>query len=235
MYYTIIHLACSNAGATGPAMAFNNTWSLFSGPANVKNAYGDSLYYYQSGISWANQCNTIDCLLESKNGQCQSWVELLQYAGIINGNQFLIVFAKPSIVGDSLFIKNWSTTGFTYGVPPYIYRMYTGNFSPNPPVGFDLVNGSMGDLSNGSGLAGQNTTTPAEKVFGTHVLFRPAWSFFYYDPSYGLSYTGSSHFKSAAVFGFCNSIITQGSPPGPYRNRTDVAPSSNENVNFTEF
>jgi hypothetical protein len=83
----------------------------------------------------------------------------------------------------------------------------------------------FGDLVNKPGLAGQGTSTPSEKVFGSHYVIHVLDSALlaavsggpYFDPSYGQIYTGPLNFESSAVDGYAlrdeHSISIPGTPP----------------------
>jgi hypothetical protein len=71
---------------------------------------------------------------------------------------------------------------------------------PLPP------NGIFGDLTSDTGAAGQNSATPAEKFFGSHYIVKAPSGLSvggpYFDPSYGVTYSGDCAFESQAVAGY---------------------------------
>ena len=197
LFHTVVHLACKNTGATDTNAAAANTWALFSGK-NVMTWGGTNLVYYQAGIAWANNVTTVEGLLLAKNGQCNSWRELLESAWLVNG-----IASQPATVstvvnpGQQIFlVKNWVFGSPTLtNDPPYNY-LFLLNASNRSMVGV----GNYGDVQNGSGTPGQNSPTPAEKAFGYHFIQK--FNNIYYDPSYGTNYTGAADFQTTAIAGY---------------------------------
>jgi hypothetical protein len=67
------------------------------------------------------------------------------------------------------------------------------------------ANDTYGDLTSLSTLAGQNSSPPAEKFFGSHYIVQvdltgvtPS----FYDPSYGVTYSGPDDFEDKAIVGY---------------------------------
>ncbi len=205
LYHTVVHLACTNPGATDASTAAANTWAMFSngtGPANVKTWDGWILYYYKTNIAWAvgsdgNQNTKVNQLLRDGNGQCDSWRQLLESAWLVNGitSQGATV-STVNDPGQKLFLlNNWTYDGSTFtNTPPYNYLFILN--SDYSMVGV----GNYGDLQNDSGVAGQNSPTPAEKAFEYHFIQKLNGT--YYDPSYGVTYSSASDFENKAVAGY---------------------------------
>jgi len=64
-------------------------------------------------------------------------------------------------------------------------------------------------MNNIIGADGQNSPTPAEKIFGRHFIL--SLNGIYYDPSYGLTYTNAADFQAQAVAGFAvSNNVTNG-------------------------
>lgn len=72
-----------------------------------------------------------------------------------------------------------------------------------PPFPNDVY----GDLTSLSGIPGQNTATPSEKVFGSHFIVQQGAAF--YDPSYGVTYSGPTDFQTKAVAGYATHIALE--------------------------
>ena len=197
LFRTVVHLACSNPGATTSNTAVANTWALFAG-RNVTTWGGTNLIYYQAGISWANNVTNVAGLLSTGNGQCNAWRELLESAWLANGvNSEMATVSTVVNPGSRIFlVKNWvfGTPTLTND-PPFNY-LFLLNASNGSMVGV----GNYGDLQNGSGAPGQNSATPAEKAFGYHFIQKLNNT--YYDPSYGTNYTGAADFQTTAVAGY---------------------------------
>lgn len=70
------------------------------------------------------------------------------------------------------------------------------------------ADGVYGDLTNKPELRGQNTAPPSEKVFGNHMILKldpnvcPPGKCPYFDPSYGVAYSGPADFEGNAVAGY---------------------------------
>ena len=62
--------------------------------------------------------------------------------------------------------------------------------------------GVYGNLTSDAGLAGQNSPTPSEKIFGFHFIIKADLDGVYYDASYGVTYTGAADFETKAVAGY---------------------------------
>ena len=202
VYHTVVHLACSVSGATTESQAVSNTWSLFSGPADVNTWDGRELAYYKMPLAKISENGgttkslTLQQLLKYGDGQCTAWQGLLDAAWRVNG----VTAEKASVTrrgGGIFLVKEWTTTtGFQWpSTPPQFCKFRIndlGCMSDTIP--------NFGDLSPLPGLKGQNINTPMEKVFTVHNVLKQ--NGFYYDPSYGCIYTGPADFQNQAVFGF---------------------------------
>jgi len=211
---TVAHLACSRAGATSPTSAANNTWSFFPGPGNVKTWDGRTLCYYESGVPWAGSVVDVAGLLEGGNGQCNSWRQLLQGAWALNGLQSTWMKAMPTATGANSFLVNL----WTFGTPSLTNTTYNYclQLNPDPDNGYTMVPTVSGDVVNQQGVAGQNSPTSAEKIFGKHSFPMLSLDNKYYDPSYGANYTDDASFQARAVAGY--SIVTCPVNTNPFAN-----------------
>ena len=68
----------------------------------------------------------------------------------------------------------------------------------------DLRDARHYDTKNIDGLAGQNSKRPSEKIFNFHFIVKALGT--YYDPSYGVTYTGPRGFETAALEGFAGNF-----------------------------
>jgi hypothetical protein len=202
LYHTVVHLACSKPGATTENQAVANTWSFFTGKA-VETWDEQPLHYYEAGVPWANDVTDVGNLLATQNGQCNSWRELLESAWHVNGIVSQGASATSTTSGGFL-VKKWAFGTPTLGVPPYDYYLELNN-----PDG-SMVPSTSGDVQEQSGIAGQNSPSPAERVFGVHYF--QLWNNLYYDPSYGVNYTDAADFQSKAIAGYV--ISTASRTPG---------------------
>ncbi len=75
-----------------------------------------------------------------------------------------------------------------------------------------LGNGDFGDLRAITGIGGQNSPTPAEKVFPNHAIVHAGTSAKpYFDPSYGVRYANEADMETVSVYGFFGHVSY---PPG---------------------
>jgi hypothetical protein len=212
-YRTLAHLACFRPGATPPQAAASNTWLFFPGPGNVRTWDQRTLYYYETNIPWASNYTTVDELLAYTNGQCNSWCRLLQGAWALNGIQSTRMKAASTAAGANTFLVN----RWTFGTPSLTnnasYSYYLG-LNADAVNGFTMVPSVWGDITNTNGAAGQNSPTPAEKIFGVHFFPMLSLDGEYYDPSYGTNYVDDTSFQATAVAGY--SFVTCPANTNPY-------------------
>ena len=71
-----------------------------------------------------------------------------------------------------------------------------------------LLRGISGPVSPTNGVAGQNSPTPAEKIFTSHGVIKNLLDGKYYDPSYGKVYTNAADFEAQAIAGSVASLVT---------------------------
>jgi hypothetical protein len=212
-FHTVVHLACSNDGATTAADALVKTWQLFAlpggGPANVvgwndtTKSWTRRLHYYRPRTTFGqNPWPDTDDLLNSPldTGQCSTWANLFADAIALNGSSSSHVTAQ-SIRHSFFLVKNWR-----FAAPAMLgnWRFQFGGFS------FDMadpVRVVFGELTNRPTIAGQNSApvAPSQKVFSNHQFVRcidAAGTATYYDPSYGVTYADEADFQAKAVAGF---------------------------------
>jgi hypothetical protein len=222
LYQTVLHYACSNAGATDDHTAVANTWSLFAGPSNITawnpstKTYQRSLHYYSKPFSVSPQPVSTTGLLREPDGfgECYSFAQLFQDALLANGISSTGIRITPENIEDSYFlVKNLAFTSVGSLVlqdPIYQWRMIFDHLPPemerlpNPPQP-----NVYGDLTNSPGVPGQGITTPVEKVFGNHYVVE--YDAIYYDPSYGIPHDGpeiaaKGAFEAASIAGYAKSV-----------------------------
>jgi len=206
---TVMRLAVSNEGASTPMGALQNTWALFSGPANINTWDNRRLYYYRNddhvvGFYPASAIDVPGLLTSSSgSGECEALSQLLQDALAVNGIPSLY-FQINTVDGSQMLIKNWAFVPVsTYpSEPVWKWQMLVGFPDPMVPhIPLDLY----GDLLSLTGVPGQNSNPPSEKLFGNHKILavNPTLGVGpYLDPSYGVTYTGSAMFEANAVAGY---------------------------------
>jgi hypothetical protein len=207
-YHTVVHLACSSGHATDANGAVAYTWSQFTtsgtGPANVTTWDGTTkLHYYQGGLFSGIATDTLG-LLSTSDGNCVAWMSLFENAVAVNGttaNSIIILPVAPDI---GFLVKDWTPNAVASytTTPPYNWKLVLPTVNPTmvpTPSG-----GVYGDLTSLVTLYGQNTAPPAEKFFGNHRVALVGST--YYDPSYGVTYTGPADFQATAVWGGVRSV-----------------------------
>lgn len=222
IFQTVANLACSNTGATDPTSALAKTWALFStagGPANPKTVDGRDLYYYQPGFTALdNKYNgqvTVEGLLRLGRGQCGAWARLLEAALLCNGVTSVYVTATLTGPGaDYFWVGQWDDV--TDG-SPFWFQSSAFDMLPTPNGNPLVQAGRYDDPSNrqyflnkltfkGQGTGGSATLCPAQKVFTNHQFLCVGGT--YYDPSYGVTYTGAGNFQQKlAGYGADNGLI----------------------------
>lgn len=216
LYRSVAHHACATTGATTADQAVANSWSRFVGTA-VKTWNNETLYYYQPGISWADDHDYLEELLFYKNGTCVAWKSFLISVFGANGISSTSVGVTPSTSGAGAFlINNWTRNNAGTGSDPsYKWRIVMHTNIHNGSMVPNYNSGNYGDLTSTSTVYGQGTSpnAPAEKIFGAHYIVKrtaDSGGATYYDPSYGITYTGSSKasgeaaFDASSVYGFSN-------------------------------
>lgn len=213
LYHSVVHNACATTGATTADQAVANSWSRFTSAA-TKRWNNGTLYYYQPGIAWANGYSIVDYLMFYGNAQCGAWQGFLKDVFGANGIASTPVQVTTKVAGDVYFaVNNWTLNNTGTGSAPYKWRIV----SHTPTSAWSMVSnynsGNYGDLTSSATLYGQGSSpnAPAEKIFGNHQILKRTSSggtATYYDPSYGVTYTGSSKsageaaFDANSVFGF---------------------------------
>ena len=212
IYITPLWLFCSAAkGSATVADAISKAWTPFAGKNVKTHASLDPmrvdpsvpLHYYKE---WDVENETVQLLLATKDGKCQSWVDLLRFTLVEGGvpqaslsKQIIATQVNP-LVGE-LFIKNWSfatpgtptNPGYshinTFQVPP----VTNSNYKLDAYAGKDAAGvwkfkwGVNSEVTDAAGLAGQNTSNPLS-LFRSHFIVRVGDTI--YDPSYGVSFVG---------------------------------------------
>jgi len=233
LFRTVVHLACSNAGATNADEAVAKNWALFSdststnrhaGPKGV-NGWDETaqtwtrpLYYYQKtgadfrhfGQSAQNSVADLLGTAYGGSGQCGVWADLLAAVFAVNGVSSTVIDATiiPSSGYTLFWVNNWTENDMTIdfnfpGKPGY----FSNDLMPNP------AGGNYGAMSDATGAAGQHSPTPSEKCWGDHAFTQ--YKTLYYDPSYGFIHTGPADLQSNCIKCFGKSDGR--SPTGEYR------------------
>jgi hypothetical protein len=207
LYRTVVHLACTNTGATTEGEAFEKTWECFTN-RSLKTWDGKPLYYYKDGFGWTNSATYTGPLLASAcstnpwagHGQCGSFAYLLKDALAANGVNSIFTTVSTSN-GNSFIVKDWDfpPPPPTTNVYPYKLTLvrevdWSIGMVPAPPGRV------YGDFTKLDTLPGQNTHPPSEEWFLLHFIVK--YGQLYYDPSYGATYTDTNDFEAKAVEGY---------------------------------
>jgi hypothetical protein len=214
---TVLQLAVPVANPYGtpttPSQAFQNTWNQFTG-RSVKTWDGRQLFYYKYGFSAA--CEDTLALLESQNGngQCGSFAHLFQDVLAVNGIASTLTRVTTVDGSSVMAINNWNWMNATptYGPGDWFFQLNFVQASEPYPDMVPWVGNQYGDLTSLAGLPGQNTSMPVEKVFGNHLIIMTAQGIGgpYFDPSYGVPYSGEADFEAKAVAGYVYNCTSQG-------------------------
>jgi hypothetical protein len=204
LYHTVVHLACSKTGGRDYDTVFENTWQHFTN-VSVKTWDGKTdLFYYKAGLTFSNATTGPGTLImnTNHNGQCGAWANLFGLALWANGRALwnLATITPP---GDAnyLVIKEW-----TFGTTNFNHPVFRWEDEVTKSAGSDPemvpLSGVTGPVAPADGVAGQNSPTPAEKIFTSHTVVKNARDNKYYDPSYGKVYTDAADFESQAIAGY---------------------------------
>ena len=194
---TVVHLALKNGivSAGNDDQMVSTTFNSFTGK-NVTTWDGVLLYYYKAGTTFGANALSADDLLLTRTGQCGAWQDLFTQCLSVNGLEPTPISAYGTDVSEAFLVKDWTKDAATRPLP-YAWRitLATGADMVPVPAGSDY-----GDLRSSTTLSGQNSSPPSQKVFGGHFFVQFGQT--YFDPSYGVTYTGPNDFVSKAVFGF---------------------------------
>ncbi|RKZ72409.1 MAG: hypothetical protein DRR19_32095 [Candidatus Parabeggiatoa sp. nov. 1] len=258
LYLSPLHWAVSNDGATNKKEVVRNTWRMFakksllgkSGPADIKSWDGKrKFYYYKMGGLPSNE-RPENCLISPIDyAACGDFADLLldtlMVNNVVTGSK--TIYVKP-IEDKKMLIKEWSPIPSTPTVAPnaegykwkfFIYNRLDGEGSMISPTGAGAPNNEYDELLNKTGIRGQNTPTPAEKVFGTHTIVKlPKRSLPkelddtpYFDPSYGVTYRDEKDFEDQAVYGYAKEL-TRDNQIIEYQVREKPVPNLPHNIQF---
>ena len=105
-----------------------------------------------------------------------------------------------------MLVRKWapSDTPTFPGEASYKYSfvsLFQNEMVPPPNPDAPAVYGAM---TSNTGVAGQNSPTPSEKAHINHAIVCVPATGLYYDPSYGLTYTGPSDFENQALDGYAS-------------------------------
>lgn len=207
-YYSI---SCgASSGAATESAFFGQLWAHFQSRM-VRNAEGHLLGYYRGDgrCGGAGFVTVAGDLIQSENGQCHAWAELLQRCAQIHGigsAEVRRIRPKPVVVPDScdgtqpkLLVKNYTLVDPTFvtGCAEYPYCFN----SPCPGAGAPWPNEAVADAA---GVQGQDEPDPMS-YFDQHFIVKYGGQ--YYDPSYGASpFNSVADWENASIFGYATTV-----------------------------
>lgn len=275
-YTTLLQLATSGNATTDLEALNQTwaQFGTGSAPANVKGwspvtPSNRQLKYYPEGFSFASvEQNNFAEFLKTGSGRCG--MHQLLFIGALGMNGLSSVSVEVNVdqsgctatgagsqkCGHAFLVKNWSfgTESLAYlNQTEYRYMMKTTCNGTTAECLFELVPAPTppnryADLTNDTGAPGQNTITPSQKLFGDHAIVKTTigGTTRYFDPSYGLEYSGPGEFATKAVDGYVIVMAltpttsgTPGTPPSPdprlklARKRVSNASGTELGVKFT--
>ena len=205
LFHTVVHLACANTGATNAESVFDNTWENFGGTTNVKTWDGGaSLHYYKAGLAFTNAAQGLVELMTNANhnGQCGAWMVLLGTALAVNAHMnWTWTQVLPPTNCAYMLIKEWEFGDANTNNADFQWHLELSKGTSGEPEMVPL-SALSGTVTPEDGLAGQNTPTPAQKIFGLHWVLRNNTNAKYYDPSYGRVYTNAADFQNQVIVGY---------------------------------
>jgi hypothetical protein len=166
--------------------------------------------------------------LTSGKGQCDTFERLFEAALAANGirSKLVDVYTKNK---DKVLTKNWAfpvKPSFNdTGAYQWRFILKEEGLDNDGKMMYGMIpanqNNKYGELVSQVGLAGQNSPTPSEKVFGEHYILKITdveaisngrLTTFYYDPSYGVIYKGKKeeaerNFEKDAVAGYYKQFL----------------------------
>lgn len=199
-----MYATCSSAnGCTSDAAVISSIWSCFAG-CRFTRKDGVALAYYKS---FTNDASTVRRLLETADGKCGAWADLLRFSLLAQGIDSVKTVLYPLRCNgvnngvNGFAVKTWTFDGNgTSGdvIFPYLNK---ANIPLVRDAGYNW--GDIHEVNYDTGVRGQNNERPAS-LFQNHVVIWKGGM--YYDPSYGLTYSDLVDFE-ANLSGFYKDII----------------------------
>jgi hypothetical protein len=220
MPLSAVELAIGSGGATSPTQAIQNAWQQFALPANVSGWDGRSFIYYPAGTPFQGCATSALLLLTTPTGgaRCGAFAQFFQDVLAVNGISSVETVVTPT-VDLFMLVKNWSfstTTTFTNS-PPWDWSLVTSSANEMVPPPDPATPTVYGAMTSDIGVPGQNSPTPSEKIHVNHAIVCIPSTGVFYDPSYGLTYTGASDFENQALNGYASHF--KGDPANQFRVR----------------
>lgn len=223
IYLTSLNIAVSTDGASNNTQAINNSWAFFGNgkaPTDVKGWDGRPFIYYPAGIPFSGCATSIVGLLTTATGgaRCGAFAEFFQNVLAMNGINSVITVVDPA-VDNGMLVKSWSysTTPTFPADPSYKWAFITIGFNEMFPPPNPATPTVYGDMTSNTGVPGENSQTPSEKAHINHAIVCAPDTGVFYDPSYGLTYSGAADFETQALDGYI--LHFPGDPTSQYHVR----------------
>jgi hypothetical protein len=225
VYLTSLNLAVSPDGATDNTQAINNSWAHFGtgkAPGNVKGWDNRPFIYYPAGTPFSGCATNIVDLLTTPTGgaRCGAFAQFFQNVLAMNGIASVLTVVDPA-EDSGMLVKNWaySATPTFPAALAYKWSFITAGFNEMVPLPNPKTPSVYGDMTSNPGVPGENSPTPSEKAHINHAIVKvpDTDTGVYYDPSYGLTYTGPADFETKALDGYIRQV--PGDPNTQYRVR----------------
>ena len=226
LYHTVVYLGSHSAsGQDSDSGVLSSTWTGTFATKAVHRVDGKLLTYYgyrdnnsngaydqgvDDNFNDPTRCTVTDTagLLQSRNGQCHSWAQLMQDVLNAQGIASDIVAVVIKSPYDAFAIKSWATSGTTY--PKFIISDDAGVDGSTPAT----PNPGANEAADATGASGQGTSPNPPSMFANHFIVNVNGS--YYDPSYALGgYTDRKDYEDAAFAGRVR-VNPPGLPAGLY-------------------
>lgn len=182
----------SNIVTPSGTTAFLNTWNKKYASQKYKLAVLDlPLYYYEANSTFDGNAKTVlPLLFLLGTGQCKAWVDLLAQETALNDTDYRKIKVNPISPFNWFLVKEWKDVPSLFFTEEWWFRFGGKKFDmvdplpqPDPLLYGDVRNDT-------SGIPGQNTSCPSQKVFGQHYILYLNDTKTFYDPSYGTTYEG---------------------------------------------
>ena len=225
LYYTTVHIATAGPPQSAKNDSGNAIWAKFgtgSAPVGIKGWNGRDLIYYPTGLGFGSVVgNSFPNFLTTASGRCGMVQVLMLESMRVNAidAKAVTILTQHSCSGEGcaewFLVKNWtfappSLTHLGYTNFKYLFRTIGAynELVPAPEPG-----DKFGDLTNATGLAGQNSSTPSQKTWRDHAIvrFNGRWL----DSSYGVEYSNEADFQTKALAGWYRIGVVPASGPTP--------------------
>ena len=218
VYLSTLHIAVAGNSpdidepAHNATDAFARVWAKFATTPAPHGATGynpgtRTFKYYSDGFDNSKADEEGILANPTGSGRCGGFMPIMGHALALAGvaSQGVVVDPPKGLSSNPqvravFLVKNWSATASTFSsAPPFVYQLVTyDDFSRGGNDMLPALNTNhYGDLDSGTGIPGENTPTPAEKIHYNHAILLVNGR--YYDSSYGVEYKDGEELRSSAL------------------------------------